>query len=72
MRLRQQWTNLAKAMLFHVRYFSYNYSRPRVGGDSKLAPLDPTLASGNTSYYKDLLYKKGLLPSNQVLVGYDD
>ncbi|KAK7333147.1 hypothetical protein VNO80_29911 [Phaseolus coccineus] len=40
---------------------------PRVGGDSNLAPLDPTPSSVDTSYYKELLCKKGLLHSDQEL-----
>lgn len=40
---------------------------PRRGGDNNLAPLDPTPARVDTSYYKELLCKKGLLHSDQEL-----
>lgn len=40
---------------------------PRVGGDNNLAPLDPTPARVDTSYYKELMCKKGLLHSDQEL-----
>ncbi|XP_047165925.1 peroxidase P7-like [Vigna umbellata] len=40
---------------------------PRVGGDSNLAQLDPTPANVDTSYFKELICKKGLLHSDQEL-----
>ncbi|XP_073047302.1 peroxidase RIP1-like [Primulina eburnea] len=40
---------------------------PRVGGDSNLAPLDPTPAHFDTKYFSDLTLRKGLLPSDQAL-----
>nr|GMD40012.1 peroxidase 2-like [Ipomoea batatas] len=40
---------------------------PRVGGDSNLAPLDPTPAYFDTKYFSNLVRKKGLLHSDQAL-----
>ncbi|XP_019187908.1 PREDICTED: peroxidase P7-like [Ipomoea nil] len=40
---------------------------PRVGGDSNLAPLDPTPAYFDTKYFSNLVTKKGLLHSDQAL-----
>ena len=40
---------------------------PRVGAGNNLAPLDPTPATVDTSYFKELLCKKGLLHSDQEL-----
>ncbi|XVF65914.1 hypothetical protein PTKIN_Ptkin09bG0289100 [Pterospermum kingtungense] len=40
---------------------------PRVGGDSNLAPLDPTPARFDTSYFQNLVKKRGLLISDQAL-----
>ncbi|GFP96845.1 peroxidase 4 [Phtheirospermum japonicum] len=37
--------------------------------DDKLAPLDPTPACFDNTYYKDLINKKGLLHSDQELFG---
>lgn len=42
-------------------------SCPRRGGDSNLAPLDSTPSQFDNTYYKDLLYQKGLLHSDQEL-----
>ncbi|RDX74697.1 Cationic peroxidase 1 [Mucuna pruriens] len=42
-------------------------SCPRVGGDTNLAPLDASPSEFDTTYYKALLYKKGLLHSDQEL-----
>ncbi|KAK1326128.1 Peroxidase 5 [Acorus calamus] len=43
---------------------------PSVGGDGNLAPLDlVTPNSFDNNYYKNLLQKKGLLQSDQVLFG---
>ncbi|XP_058744724.1 peroxidase RIP1-like [Vicia villosa] len=40
---------------------------PRKGGDANLAPLDSTPTRVDTTYYRDLIYKKGLLHSDQQL-----
>ena len=40
---------------------------PRIGGDNSLAPFDSTPKKVDTAYYKGLLYKKGLLHSDQEL-----
>ncbi|MCL7021572.1 hypothetical protein MKW94_014332 [Papaver nudicaule] len=40
---------------------------PRTGGDTRLAPLDPTAAKFDTLYFKNLVKKRGLLHSDQVL-----
>nr|POE97656.1 cationic peroxidase 1 [Quercus suber] len=41
---------------------------PSTGGDSNLAPLDVTSSeSFDNEYFKNLISKKGLLPSNQQL-----
>ncbi|XP_022760968.1 peroxidase 70-like [Durio zibethinus] len=40
---------------------------PRDGGNTNLAPLDPTPARFDTSYFKNLVEKKGLLISDQAL-----
>ncbi|XP_049401443.1 cationic peroxidase 1-like [Solanum stenotomum] len=40
---------------------------PRSGGDSNLAPLDPTPALFDSKYFSDLRSKKGLLHSDQAL-----
>lgn len=40
---------------------------PRNGGDSNLAPLDPTAALFDTKYFGNLVMKKGLLHSDQQL-----
>ncbi|KAJ1412208.1 Secretory peroxidase [Sesbania bispinosa] len=40
---------------------------PKIGHNSNLAPLDATPAKFDTTYYKALLYKKGLLHSDQEL-----
>ncbi|XP_020210423.1 cationic peroxidase 1 [Cajanus cajan] len=42
-------------------------SCPRIGGDSSLAPIDATPSRFDTTYYKALLYKKGLFHSDQEL-----
>ncbi|XP_019164345.1 PREDICTED: peroxidase-like [Ipomoea nil] len=42
-------------------------SCPRVGGNSTLAPLDPSPAFFDTRYFSNLVMKKGLLHSDQVL-----
>ncbi|KZV17576.1 cationic peroxidase 1 [Dorcoceras hygrometricum] len=40
---------------------------PRVGGDSNLAPLDPTPANFDSKYFSYLTANKGLLQSDQAL-----
>lgn len=40
---------------------------PRIGGNNNLAPLDATPGRVDTNYYKALLYKRGLLHSDQEL-----
>ncbi|KAL2333050.1 hypothetical protein Fmac_014263 [Flemingia macrophylla] len=40
---------------------------PRVGGNNNLAPLDATPAMVDTSYFRELLCKKGVLHSDQEL-----
>lgn len=40
---------------------------PRKGGDNNLTPLDVTPLRVDTTYYTDLLHKKGLLHSDQQL-----
>ncbi|XP_031103533.1 peroxidase 2-like [Ipomoea triloba] len=40
---------------------------PRVGGNSTLAPLDPSPAYFDTRYFSNLVMNKGLLHSDQVL-----
>ncbi|KAK4253387.1 hypothetical protein QN277_010705 [Acacia crassicarpa] len=40
---------------------------PTNGGDTNLAPLDPTAACFDQAYFSNLLYKKGLLHSDQQL-----
>ncbi|XP_054812694.1 peroxidase P7-like [Prosopis cineraria] len=40
---------------------------PRTGGDTNLAPLDPTPNTFDNNYYKDLVAQRGLFHSDQVL-----
>ncbi|KAI4353523.1 hypothetical protein L6164_002467 [Bauhinia variegata] len=40
---------------------------PKNGGDSNLAPLDPTAARFDTAYFTNLVKEKGLLHSDQAL-----
>ncbi|RZC78195.1 hypothetical protein C5167_002370 [Papaver somniferum] len=40
---------------------------PASGGDNKLAPLDPTAAKFDTRYFENLVRRRGLLHSDQVL-----
>lgn len=40
---------------------------PSTGGDSNLAPLNPTPSYFDASYYNDLLKKRGLFHSDQAL-----
>ncbi|XP_076941954.1 peroxidase P7-like [Bidens hawaiensis] len=55
-------TNIDPAFASHLRTIC-----PQVGGDSTLAPLDPTPSSFDVKYYTDLVSKKGLLSSDQAL-----
>ncbi|XP_071738441.1 cationic peroxidase 1-like [Rutidosis leptorrhynchoides] len=55
-------TNIDQAFASHLRTIC-----PQVGGDSNLAPLDPTPASFDGRYFSNLVSKKGLLGSDQVL-----
>ncbi|XP_071739082.1 peroxidase 70-like [Rutidosis leptorrhynchoides] len=55
-------TNIDQAFASHLRTVC-----PQVGGDSYLAPLDPTPASFDGRYFSNLVSKKGLLGSDQVL-----
>ncbi|XP_028807668.1 peroxidase P7-like [Neltuma alba] len=40
---------------------------PRTGGDTNLAPLDPTPNNFDNTYYKDLVARRGLFHSDQQL-----
>ncbi|GMI96036.1 peroxidase 52 [Hibiscus trionum] len=40
---------------------------PRTGGNSNLAPFDPTPAKFDTAYFKNLVKQRGLLTSDQAL-----
>ncbi|XVF84215.1 hypothetical protein PTKIN_Ptkin17bG0007800 [Pterospermum kingtungense] len=40
---------------------------PRVGGNTNLAPFDPTPARFDTAYFKNLVKQRGLLASDQAL-----
>ncbi|KAG8484454.1 hypothetical protein CXB51_023904 [Gossypium anomalum] len=40
---------------------------PRTGGNTNLAPFDPTLARFDTAYFKNLVKERGLLTSDQAL-----
>lgn len=40
---------------------------PRTGGDTTLAPLDPTPAHFDTAYFDNLVKQRGLLVSDQAL-----
>ncbi|KAJ0743294.1 putative peroxidase [Helianthus annuus] len=55
-------TNIDPAFVSHLRTIC-----PQVGGDSTLAPLDPTPTSFDVKYFTDLVSKKGLLNSDQAL-----
>ncbi|KAI3674772.1 hypothetical protein L2E82_51887 [Cichorium intybus] len=55
-------TNIDPAFARHLQI-----NCPQVGGDSRLAPLDPTLASFNKRYFTDLVSKKGVLSFDQAL-----
>ncbi|GJR31840.1 heme peroxidase [Tanacetum coccineum] len=55
-------TNIDPAFAGHLRTIC-----PRVGGDSNLAPLDPTPSSFVTKYFNNLMRRRGVLKSDQVL-----
>ncbi|PWA70020.1 heme peroxidase [Artemisia annua] len=55
-------TNIDPAFAGHLRSIC-----PRVGDDSNLAPLDPTPSSFDTKYFNNLMKKRGLLKTDQVL-----
>ncbi|GKE56872.1 heme peroxidase [Tanacetum coccineum] len=55
-------TNIDPAFAGHLRTIC-----PRVGGDSNLAPLDPTPSSFDKKYFNNLMKKRGVLKSDQVL-----
>lgn len=55
-------TNIDPAFAGHLRTIC-----PRVGGDSNLAPLDPTPSSFDTKYFNNLMKKRGVLKTDQVL-----
>nr|GEU50885.1 heme peroxidase [Tanacetum cinerariifolium] len=54
--------NIDPAFADHLRTIC-----PRVGGDSNLAPLDPTPSSFDTKYFNNLMRRRGVLKSDQVL-----
>ncbi|KAI7729513.1 hypothetical protein M8C21_028397, partial [Ambrosia artemisiifolia] len=55
-------TNIDPAFASHLRTIC-----PQVGGDSTLAPLDPTPSSFDVKYFTNLVSKNGLLNSDQAL-----
>lgn len=68
----------AKCSLFRSRIYNEtnidgNYAKslqaicPKKGGDSNSSPLDPTPNFFDNAYYKNLVYEKGLLHSDQQL-----
>ncbi|KAJ0743300.1 putative peroxidase [Helianthus annuus] len=56
-------SNIDPAFASHLRTIC-----PQVGGDSTLAPLDPTPSSFDVKYFSNLVSKKGLLNSDQALL----
>ncbi|KAF5785428.1 putative peroxidase [Helianthus annuus] len=56
-------TNIDPAFASHLQTIC-----PQVGGDSRLAPLDPTPNSFDVKYFSSLASKKGLLSSDQALL----
>ncbi|CAA2986305.1 Hypothetical predicted protein [Olea europaea subsp. europaea] len=64
---------LFKDCIYNKTNIDPNFARqrratcPPNGGDSNLAPLDPTPASFETKYFSNLVSKKGLLHSDQAL-----
>ncbi|XP_076941967.1 cationic peroxidase 1-like [Bidens hawaiensis] len=55
-------TNIDPAFASHVQAIC-----PQVGGDTMLAPLDPTPGSFDVKYFFDIVSKKGLLSTDQAL-----
>ncbi|KAK1412452.1 hypothetical protein QVD17_33717 [Tagetes erecta] len=55
-------TNIDPHFASHLRTIC-----PQVGGDSRLAPLDPTPGAFDVKYFSDLVDKKGVLRSDQAL-----
>ncbi|KVH94918.1 cationic peroxidase 1-like [Cynara cardunculus var. scolymus] len=55
-------TNIDPAFAHHLQTIC-----PRVGGDRRLAPLDPTPSSFDNKYFTNLVSKKGVLRSDQAL-----
>ncbi|KAK1412455.1 hypothetical protein QVD17_33720 [Tagetes erecta] len=55
-------TNIDPHFASHLRTIC-----PQVGGDSRLAPLDPTPGAFDVKYFTDLVDKKGVLRSDQAL-----
>ncbi|PWA35984.1 heme peroxidase [Artemisia annua] len=55
-------TNIDPAFAGHLKIIC-----PRVGGDSNLTPLDPTPSPFDTKYFNNLMRKRGVLKSDQVL-----
>ncbi|CAA2986306.1 cationic peroxidase 1-like [Olea europaea subsp. europaea] len=64
---------LFKNRIYNESNIDPNFARqrratcPPNGGDSNLAPLDPTPASFDTKYFSNLVSNKGLLHSDQAL-----
>ncbi|KAF8402527.1 hypothetical protein HHK36_010612 [Tetracentron sinense] len=64
---------LFKSRIYNDDNIDPNFARarqatcPRNGGDTNLAPLDPTAAVFDTAYFKNLVKRKGLLHSDQAL-----
>nr|GEY86348.1 heme peroxidase [Tanacetum cinerariifolium] len=55
-------TNIDPGFAGHLRTIC-----PQVGGDSNLAPFDPTPSSFDTKYFQNLMRKRGVLKSDQAL-----
>ncbi|KAJ9545072.1 hypothetical protein OSB04_024779 [Centaurea solstitialis] len=55
-------TNIDSAFAHHLQTIC-----PQVGGDTRLAPLDPTPDSFDNKYFTNLVSKKGVLRSDQAL-----
>ncbi|XP_034913606.1 cationic peroxidase 1 [Populus alba] len=62
-----------RARIYNEANIDPNFARerkltcPSTGGDSNLAPLNPTPSYFDASYYNDLLKKRGLFHSDQAL-----
>ncbi|XP_076912842.1 cationic peroxidase 1-like [Bidens hawaiensis] len=55
-------TNIDPAFASHLQTIC-----PQVGGDTMLAPLDPTPSSFDVKYFSNLVSKKGILSTDQAL-----